>query len=82
MPICTWEQARLTSTPVGQWGQLMTHTRCPCLSVSGSFWGDSTRDFPKQEEDREKQDHDGEVWVTHMFLKQRELKLFFSKRVT
>ena len=54
-----------------------THTRCPCLSASASFWCDSTRDFPKQEEDREKQDHDGEVWVTLIFLKQRELRLFF-----
>lgn len=54
-----------------------THTRCPCLFASASFWCDSTRDFPKQEEDREKQDYDGEVWVTLIFLKQRELRLFF-----
>ena len=58
-----------------------THTRYPCLSASASFWWDSTRDFPKQEEDREKQDHDGEVWVTRIFLKQRELKLFFPNEI-
>lgn len=57
-----------------------THTRCPCLFASASFWCDSTRDFPNQEEDREKQDHDGEVWVTLIFFKAKGTQTFFSQR--
>lgn len=68
--ICTWEQARLTDTTVGWWGQLMTPT--PGALVSLPLFRcdtliDSVRKFPNKAEGCEKQDHNGEVLVTYLF---------------